>query len=142
MNMSIFNKLFNHLTDFKYDYELRRLLRENKKNHDSIFTSKSQIRSKIDALKTSIAGHVNTIKKVVDARDEVYAHKDPNPSVELIKHEELSQLVSLCSDVTNTLLFNFLYKKWMFTETKDWDINYPLFYASAYYKLDKERKIK
>lgn len=78
------------------------------------------------------------IKKVIDARNKIYAHLDPKPDVEYINSVEIQKLVEVATDLHNTFQFMIFSRTTEFSLSKDWDIDYVLWYMSELRRKDME----
>ncbi|MBI5915163.1 MAG: hypothetical protein HY842_07275 [Bacteroidetes bacterium] len=138
-----FHKLCNILEREKYDLELRNLLSENSKNYKDTFKTRTDIKAEVLVVREKLFKHKDLIDKVVSARNQIYAHIDPNANVGLIKLEVLKELVLLSSELFNHFQSKLFGNKTYLEVLPDWDIGYVLWYMSELRKLDdEERKAK
>jgi uncharacterized protein YecE (DUF72 family) len=135
-----FHKLCNVLEQEKYDLELRSLLFENSKDYKDTFKSRSDIKAEVVVIREKLTKYKDLIEKIVSARNQIYAHRDPEPDVRLVKLEDLKELVLLSSDLFNQLQFKLFWKETYLKDLSDWDIDYVLWYMSEMRKSDDEKR--
>jgi len=68
----------------------------------------------------------SAIKKVIDARDKVYAHTDPDVRVPNVSIAELETLCLTAATWYDDIIGRFFGATFFFQGTDDWDIDYPL----------------
>ncbi|MEZ4966722.1 MAG: hypothetical protein R2791_15875 [Saprospiraceae bacterium] len=130
-----FNKLCSILED-SYGLDFEKLLKDNAMKSTELAKSKSDIINIIADTKKVLEANKLSIKKIVDARNQIYAHKDPDPKVDYIKSEEIEQLVKIASEIHNNFEFKIFFRTTMFSEANDWDVDYVLWYMSELRKRD------
>ncbi len=122
-----FHKLFRCFIEEHYHSDIVLLLQSNNdKSLSHLAKSRQEIENTVKELQYEIQGFNKTIQKVVNARDKVYAHHDPNITVQAISPDELKTLVELSARIYNSIrgkLFNSYAK---FTFVSDWDIDFVL----------------
>lgn len=122
-----FHKLCNCLSDLKYDDEIQKKLKENNiKAFSSVFKSRNDILVTVEIIRADLTNLKPLIDKVVAARDQIYAHKDPKAKVTLIKLNELEELINFCANVYNDIRGQLLDISTDFRFTGDWEIDYVL----------------
>lgn len=95
----LFNKFKNERIDGT-------LLCQNKVYH--VFKSKNDILTEIKNLKNEIDSYRDEIDRIKELRDKVFAHTDPKNSSATINVDKIKCLVSLCNNIYNTLVGQFL----------------------------------
>jgi hypothetical protein len=133
-----FFKLCSMLEGGDYSKEFERLLANNAKKSTQCAKSKDEILPIISEIKRTLNENNASIRKIIDARDQIYAHHDPNPKAEYITTEEISHLTKIAINLHNTFEFKLFYRSTMFAETDSWTIDYVLFYMNEMKKKDKE----
>ncbi|QOI97385.1 MAG: hypothetical protein HRU69_07735 [Flammeovirgaceae bacterium] len=122
-----FHRLFNRLIKSKYGNDIVLLLKSNnKKELSNCFKSRQEIILAIEELRSEIGKFSKSIKKVIDARDKVYAHRDSNITVEAVSDDDLKALVELSAYIFNTVRRKFLNTTALFSFTSDWNIDFVL----------------
>ncbi len=90
------NILLNKLRNERYDTDLNNLLLKNL-NSNNGYKHKQDIIKSINFLEQEIQKSEVTIAKVVNLRDKVYAHNEPNKTLEDVYWSELELLVILAT---------------------------------------------
>ena len=140
-----FHKLCDCLESRKYGKGIKDQLIKNKETSIvSVFKSRDEILKATEQIRTKLTSHTELIKKIVNARDKIYAHRDPKPKVNVIKIQELQQLINLSDEIINSLRGGLFNTHTDFKRTSDWDIDYVIKGLSENLKLKmdgfKERK--
>jgi hypothetical protein len=133
----------NTTNDKRSFYVLRRLLAtiltessgENGVNSSDVGWNCDEMKTVHDRLQTRLKTNAARIKKIIEARNKVYAHKDPTPPVQPVTFEDINALVKAANSIHNDINFQLFNTTTLF-ETKDWDID-PLLKSMA--KLEKDR---
>lgn len=133
-----FKKLCLILEGAKYGPNLIQLLNDNASKSTEIFKSRTEILKITSNTNKILEANKVLIEKIVDARNQVYAHKDPNPKVDYITSEEIGQLVKVANELHNNFEFHIFFRTTMFSEAQDWDVDYVLWYMSELWKKDLE----
>lgn len=120
-----FIKFFNKLTCSKFDNEIAQHLENNKPRKDLIKTSK-ELLTEVDLQRKKINDHLDLVSKLVDLRDKIYAHSDPDPVNQNITTNELEVLINLCVDIYNSFRGKMFDKHFMFEVNNDWTVDYCL----------------
>ena len=105
-----------------------------------MYTTKGNIINHISVLRNQINSEKQLIGKVIQARNKIYAHKDPNANVPIVKFKELKSLTELASEIFNELQFRFFFKTTWLEDLNDWNVNYILCCMSEIRKLDDEER--
>jgi len=135
-----FRMLCKTLETSEYDEDFELLLAENLNKIETLFKSKDDLLNACQKIMSKIHDKESLIKKVKNARNKIYAHKDPEAIVEYISLAEIIELVDLVNESYNALSFGLFFESTMFKETETWSIDPVLFYMSEVYKLDKIEK--
>lgn len=95
----IFHNSRNQKRNF---FKLFDLLSSNDFNGTKV-SSKAEVLSTVELLKSEIEIHRDLIKELVNSRNKIYAHYDPDPSISYLEDEKLEVLVKLAVRVFNEL---------------------------------------
>ncbi|MBE7641387.1 hypothetical protein GUB10_13685 [Salegentibacter sp. BLCTC] len=109
-------KLFNRLENQKYDPIL------NQKVTDSIFKNRKNLIEEINKLREEFKELEAIKKKVVTARNEVYAHSDPNKNSILFTYADLETLTGYCRKAYQTLYGGFYDIEFLVHKTVNWNV--------------------
>jgi len=131
-----FNTLCSILEDVHDELDFEKLLKDNASKSKEVAKSKNDILKIIVGTKKVLEANKLLIKKIVDARNQIYAHKDPDPKVDYINSEEIEQLVKIASELHNNFKLKIFFRTTMFSEARDWDVDYVLWYMSELRKRD------
>jgi hypothetical protein len=82
------------------DVGIKKLLSENEATS---YKSREQIIESVNVLLLEIESNQVTIEKIIDLRDEVFAHTDQNPKEQIIDIEKLTNLCVLANRIYNNL---------------------------------------
>jgi hypothetical protein len=130
-----FYKLFNRLSSEKYDKTLMEMLkRQGVAPH--LFANRNDILNEIKLLTDEIEAQKELIERIVNLRDTLYAHSDPDSSVPHVSNPELEVLINLAIKTYNNLYGKLYDSTLVFEYTKDWKVDYPI---KALAKLRKLR---
>lgn len=102
--------------------------------------SKFDVISLTTWVKAEIDKQKGLIDKIISARNQVYAHKDPVANVSQIKLSEIRELVDLASNIFNTINFKFFFSQTYLKMLDSWSIDYVLWYMNEVRALDEERR--
>lgn len=91
-----------------------------------MFTKKKDVKFSSRAILKLLKEMDGDIKKVIDARDKVYAHTDPDVSVPNVSLEELEAFCKTAAKWYNVVFGRFFGVTFLFQGTIAWDIDYPL----------------
>lgn len=131
--------LLGKLKELDYDQDFKDLLEQNAVKHDELFKTKADIQKVVEFYEGKIANSSTTIKKIVIARHNLYAHKAPNPKVPLILFEELEELLELVNEIYQKLCFGIFFSSPQITKTQAWGIDPILFHMTESYKADRSK---
>lgn len=140
-----FHKLFNRLTNEKYDEEIETLLKSNSDQmFTNVFKSRKEIEQTVDEMRSELKKQESVIEKVIEARDKVYAHRDPKATVKAVTSDELKLLIDLSAYIFNNTRGKLFNVHTEFKGTPDWDVDFVLREASENRKkvLDMFEKMK
>lgn len=84
------------------------------------------IRKLVVEIKDNLYQNNERINKIVNARNQTYAHNDPIPGKKVPSMNDLEIIVQLCNDIYNRLSSEFFKSTTGFEYTSDWDIDYIL----------------
>lgn len=134
------HKLCNCLENESYDDDIMQQLNKNSKTPFSkVFKSKDDILEAINVTRNDLSENAVLIKKITSARDQIYAHKDPNPEVIAISMSELETLINLSDIIINRLRGHLFSVHTDFKKTSDWDIDYVLKGLSENFKTKRAK---
>ena len=91
-------------------------------SNSSKYPNKLELVKAIDELKKEIEEEQSVFQRLKEARNWLYAHKDPDKTVEYIKWTDLERLVTLASKSYNTIHGGIHNSNMMFEMTGDWHI--------------------
>jgi hypothetical protein len=133
-----FYKLFNRLCSEMYDQEIEFLLTTNGSGQQ-FSSTKADIKNTIDSFKLELKTHKKLLKKVIDCRNWLYAHSDPNCKVPYVTNDELDKLVKLSNKIYNELYYRFFVSRKLFEHTSDWKIDEILAALSKFKQEEIEK---
>ena len=133
------NKLFNRLKNEGYDTPFEELLASNKLS-SNLITSKKQLLETINVHEELIRKQAETIEALVEARDCLYAHTDPDCEVKLPSWQSMEDLVALASKCFNDINYGLFGKQVLFDKTDDWDVSPIVKHLSHYLDIRKENQ--
>lgn len=133
-----FNELCLTLEDTHYELSFQKLLKDNASRSTEVAKSRADILKITSDTRKVLEANKVLIKKIVDARNQIYAHKDPSPKVDYINSEEIEQLIEIANELHNGFEFKIFFRTTMFSEARDWDVDYVLWYMSELRKRDLE----
>lgn len=140
-----FAKLCNKLENSDFDVPLVNQIKANKENTADIIKSKGEAKQLVKTIMELLKDKEDVIKRLIIARDQVYAHTDPKPEKFKISWQELTELVNLAGEIYNLFSFKLFFNTTIFKEVRDWDIDYVFRHISNSKKVDaleRERKLK
>lgn len=138
-----FNKLCSTLEGPHYGLDFQKLLKDNASKPTDVAKSRDDILKITSDTMKILEANKALINKVVDSRNQIHAHKDPDPKAGYVNSKEIEQLVKIASELHNNFEFKIFFRTTMFSESRDWDVDYVLWYMSELRKrnLDElERK--
>lgn len=114
-------KLCRQYNSEPLDVYINKLLLENKAKTNNVYKSRQEIINSVNELLIEIEYNKTTIEKIIDLRDEVFAHTDPNPKEHIIKIEDLTKLSILANKIYNDLFGKIFdeYNHFQITEKHD-----------------------
>jgi uncharacterized 2Fe-2S/4Fe-4S cluster protein (DUF4445 family) len=115
------------------------LLNANSNRYNSPIKSREDLLQLIFINETSINDYSDIIKKVTDARDKVYAHEDPNATVNQVTSDEIKKVVVLANSIYNSFQLGIFNSTELFELQQGWDIDFVLKYVSKQRKADFEK---
>ncbi|MCH8902672.1 MAG: hypothetical protein IIA45_01985 [Bacteroidetes bacterium] len=115
------HKLFNKLKNEDYDHELTKKLKNNIGEYNPIL-SKEDLIERIQKLEKEIEVHTELIDRVKNARNKLYAHSDPEGTVQSLEWPNLENLVNLSAKIYNEIYGGLNSSQMLFEETRDWDV--------------------
>jgi hypothetical protein len=122
-----FNKLFNRLEQEELDDNIVQLIAQNRnKPFTAVFRDKDEMLSKIKYYRHEIKNNEETIKKFVTSRNTLYAHRDPNATLQGLTITDAERLIALCKDIYNCFRGGIFDVYFEFTRTHDWSIDFIL----------------
>ncbi|MBN8821858.1 MULTISPECIES: hypothetical protein [unclassified Spirosoma] len=133
-----FHKLCNKLESSDYGSSLKKLFEDNKDKFTAEVKSREDLLTVITEVRSLLNTHNSLIKRVEALRDKVYAHIDKSAQVQNVTFDELKLLVELANRIHNLVRFRLFFWQTMFDHTRDWDIDYILWYMSEFRKKDLE----
>ncbi len=111
--------------DFNEDF-LKDLRRDQPKRFIEPLTTGQSIIEMVAKIKEALDQNLFLIMQVVEARDQIYAHNDPNSNMKVPSIGDLETLIQLCNGVFNRFT-GVLYKSHTdFAQTAGWDIDFVL----------------
>lgn len=135
-----FNKLLNKLENEKLDKSILKLLTQNKeKPFNAVFCDKQELINKIQHFRHAIKDNKSIIEKFVTSRDTLYAHRDPNATLQGLSLPDAEQVITLCKDIYNCFRGGIFDIYSDFTRTHDWSIDFVLKQA-ALAKTQRSKK--
>ncbi|QXP73554.1 hypothetical protein RRF68_11530 [Tenacibaculum sp. HL-MS23] len=126
------NKLLNKLKNEGYDTDLNNLLLKNL-NSNNGYKHKQDIIKSINFLEKEIQKSEATIAKLVDLRDKVYAHNQPNKVLKDVYWNELELLIILAAKCYDEVYKNLHHIEVKFEKTLPWEVK-RIIVGLAYYK--------
>lgn len=113
------------LSEFTDDFfvELRKFQPERYFEAD---TTEQGIRKIIKLTREDLDNNKVIIKKIIDARDQIYAHIDPIPSKKIPSLKELEGIIDLCNNIYNRISGELFKSHTDFDHTDSWNIDYVL----------------
>ena len=138
-----FYKLFNILENEKPHESIEKLFEENEKRMIGLIDSRIELKRKVLNLRSRIIDNNETIEKVVEYRDKIFAHKDPSGPERILEFKELHELTILASEIYNELRFGLFYTRTELSFLEDWSID-SILYSISQMKIqdDEERRKK
>jgi hypothetical protein len=133
-----FHDLFDRLYSDMYDRAIEFLLTTNGSGQQ-LTSARDDLKSTIDSFRREIKTHKKLLKKVIDSRNKLYAHTDPNCKVPLVTDDELDILVKLSNKIYNELHSKIFVFRMGFEYTQDWRIDDILTVLSKF-KLEEIEK--
>ena len=85
------------------DVGIKKLLLENEAKATDVYKSRQEIIDFVNEVLPEIESNQSTIEKIIDLRDKVFAHTDPNPKEHIIGIEKLKNLCILANKMYNGL---------------------------------------
>lgn len=120
-----FYKLCNCLEHEKYGKDIAdQLVKNSKASFAKVFKSKEDILEAVAETRSDLASHEELIKKLVSARNQLYAHTDPKPQIPSINLSELEILTESSGLIFNRLRGQLFNINTDFKSTPTWDIDY------------------
>src|ERR1035437_762234 len=135
-----FHELFNRICSDTYDQDIEFLLMTNGSG-GQLSVAKDDLINIINSLRLEIKSHKKLLIKVIDHRNKLYAHSDPNCKVPSVTDDELDILVKLSNKIYNELHYKFFIETKGFEYTYDWKIDEILMVLSQF-KLEDIKKHK
>ena len=121
------NKLLQQLESEKLDKSITDLLSLNKLGiFTNTFKDKNDLIKNIANSKNKIDAHQIIIKKILTARNTIYAHSDPNAKPQDINLDEVNKLVLLCTEIFASLRSGIFDNHIDFNRPNDWSVDYLL----------------
>ena len=133
-----FYKLCTLLDSVPFHSSFTSHLSHNRDRSIKIATSREGLLPIILSTRSALAENDTLIEKILNVRDKVYAHNDPNTEVRLITSDEMKVMVGLANKIYNNFSFNIFFKTTLFEESKSWEIDYVLWHMSEMRKKDME----
>ncbi len=134
-----FHKLFRKFETSPFSDEFKQLLTANSNRYNSPITSREDLKLLVSKNTSSISDHSVIIDKVTDARDKVYAHEDPNATVNQVTSDEIKKVVVLANSIYNSFQLGIFNSTELFEFQKGWDIDFVLRYVSRQREADFEK---
>jgi hypothetical protein len=129
----------SRLEQEELDDNILQLIEHNKNApFSAVFRDRTQMLGKIEHYRQEIKNNEETIKKFITARDTLYAHRDPNATLQGLTLENAEQLITLCKDIYNCLRGGIFDVYFEFSRTHDWSIDFVLKQAA----LAKTQRLK
>ena len=124
-------KLFNRLENESFDKKFNERLNENAGRFNCV-ENRKQLLQRIKILRNEINHELDFLKDLKNARDKLYAHKDPKKRIEFLKWPDLERLIKLSSKIYNQTYGGIFGSQMEFTWTGDWNVkdiirNYAIF---------------
>jgi hypothetical protein len=127
-----FNKLLNRLEQEELDENILQLFEQNKvKPFTAVFRDKNEMLNKILFYKQEIKSNEATVNKFITSRDTLYAHRDPNATLQGLTLPDAERLIALCKDIYNCFRGGIFDVYFDFTRTHDWSIDFVLKQAAS-----------
>lgn len=133
-----FSKLCNILENSSYGSSLENLIKNNTNKFTAEVKSRKDILILTSEIRTLLDQNNSLISHVINLRDKVYAHKDPNSIVQGVSFEDIGKLNLLSQEIFNLFQFRIFFTTTRFDFMRDWDIDYVLSNMSELRKLDLE----
>ena len=133
-----FHELFNRICSDMYDQDIEFLLMTNGSG-GQLSVATDDLINTINSFRLEIKSHEELLKKVIDRRNKLYAHSDPNCKVPDVTDDELKILVKLSNTIYNELHYKFFLNTKGFEYTFDWRIDEILAVLSKFKQEDIEK---
>jgi hypothetical protein len=133
-----FVKLCNRIVNEKFDTLIIERINENSKLDYRVFKNVEQFKNCAKRIIEEIQSKKETIDKIVSARDDVYAHHDPDSNAAFVRFEDLKDLNDLAIKYYNDLHGQLYNVGTDLRTTLAWDIDYVLKIMSG----DLEEKLQ
>jgi hypothetical protein len=130
-------------TDFNNDF-FKELAEFQPSRYFEHKTTEETIKNLILSVRKELSEHQDLIKKIIDARDQTYAHNDPIPNKKIPAMKDLEIMIKVCNNLYNSISGELFKSHTGFEHTGDWDIDYILRELSDMRteRLDKIEKLK
>jgi hypothetical protein len=89
-------------------------------------TTEQRIRELLSKTRDQLTQHEHLIEKIINARNQTYAHNDPIPDKKIPAMKDLGTMVQACSEIYNNISGEFFKSRTGFEHTNDWNIDYIL----------------
>ncbi|MCX2742158.1 hypothetical protein [Pontibacter anaerobius] len=136
-----FTKVCNKLINNKYTPDLKNHLNILSNTSTLVCKDRAELKSFASQLKSSFDDKAELISKVIELRNNIYAHKGTDNQVKAVTLDELKEL---CDFLTNA--FNDFWLKTFFQQAyitaEDWNINYVLFHCNESMEWDEKERIR
>jgi hypothetical protein len=136
-----FTKVCNKLINNKYTSDLKNHLKSLSNTSSLVCKDRAELKSFASQLKKSFEDKAELIGKVINLRNNIYAHQGTDNQVRAVTFDELKELCVYLTKAYNDFWLKTFFQQAYIT-AEDWNINYVLFHCNESMKWDERERIR